>query len=55
MAPAPSPENIAASGVFARAAVKAALLWLYRNWQPFFLSVRTGIKQGIEDADKEIE
>jgi len=52
--PAPSPESIAAAGAFARKAVKDALLWLLRNYQPFFLSVHSGIKQGIEDAEKEI-
>jgi len=52
--PAPSPEDIAKAGEFARKAVKDALLWLLRNYQPFFLSVHSGIKQGIEDAEKEI-
>lgn len=52
--PAPSPESIAAAGAFARKAVKDALLWLLKNYQPFFLSVRNGVLQGVSDADKEI-
>jgi hypothetical protein len=52
--PAPSPESIAAAGAFARKAVKDALLWLLRNYSPFFASVHSGIKQGIADAEKEI-
>jgi hypothetical protein len=52
--PAPSPESIAAAGAFARKAVKDALLWLLRNYSPFFASVHSGVKAGIQDAEKEI-
>lgn len=52
--PPPSPESIAAAGAFARKAVKDALLWLFRNYQPFFLSVHNGVQAGIAEAEKEI-
>lgn len=52
--PAPSPEDIAKAGEFARRAVKDMLLWLLRNYSPFFAAVHSGVKAGISDAEKEI-
>jgi hypothetical protein len=52
--PAPSPESISAAGAFARLAVKDALLWLLKNYSPFFAAVHSGLKSGIADAEKEI-
>jgi hypothetical protein len=52
--PTPSPESISAAGAFARRAVKDALLWLLKNYSPFFASVHVGVKAGIADAEKEI-
>lgn len=53
--PPPSPAAIEAAGKTLRDAIKRALLWMYRNYQPFFAASVAAMRGGIEDAYKEIE